>query len=159
MLVEKILARYETLPDWPVAGTTGYDFVNQVLAVFVDPAGEAAMNRLYRRMTTAGETFDDVLYACKKRIMQVNLASEMNVLAREFHQLSMREWRTRDFTFNAHAGRAGGGRRGISGLSHLCVAARGERRRPPLYRLGARVRRANAGAAPMSASSIFCAAC
>jgi (1->4)-alpha-D-glucan 1-alpha-D-glucosylmutase len=100
VLVEKILARYETLPDWPVAGTTGYDFVNQVLAVFVDSEGEAAMTRLYRRMTPTRETFDDVLYVCKKRIMQVNLASEMNVLAREFHQLSMREWRTRDFTFN-----------------------------------------------------------
>ncbi len=100
VLVEKILARYETLPDWPVAGTTGYDFVNQVLAVFVDPAGEAAMTRLYRRMAPSRETFDDVLYTCKKRIMQVNLASEMNVLAHEFHQLSMREWRTRDFTFN-----------------------------------------------------------
>jgi (1->4)-alpha-D-glucan 1-alpha-D-glucosylmutase len=100
VLVEKILARYETLPDWPVAGTTGYDFVNQVLAVFVDPAGEAATTRLYRRMTTSRETFDDVLYACKKRIMQVNLASEMNVLAHEFHELAMREWRTRDFSFN-----------------------------------------------------------
>ncbi len=100
VLVEKILARYETLPDWPVAGTTGYDFVNQVLAIFVDPAGEPAMTRLYRRMASRDETFDDVLYACKKRIMQVNLASEMNVLAREFHQLSMREWRTRDFTLH-----------------------------------------------------------
>ena len=30
ILVEKILARYETLPDWPVDGTTGYDFANQV---------------------------------------------------------------------------------------------------------------------------------
>ncbi len=100
VLVEKILARYETLPDWPVAGTTGYDFVNQVLAIFVDPEGEAAMNRLYRRMAPRDAAFDDVLYASKKRIMQVNLASEMNVLAREFHQLAMREWRTRDFTFN-----------------------------------------------------------
>jgi (1->4)-alpha-D-glucan 1-alpha-D-glucosylmutase len=32
--------------------------------------------------------------------MQVNLASEMNVLAREFHELSMRDRRTRDFTLN-----------------------------------------------------------
>ena len=98
VLVEKILARYETLPDWPVAGTTGYDFTNQVLAIFVDPAGETAMSRLYRRMAPGAESFDDVLYACKRRIMNVNLASEMNVLAREFHQLAMREWRTRDFT-------------------------------------------------------------
>jgi (1->4)-alpha-D-glucan 1-alpha-D-glucosylmutase len=100
VVVEKILARYETLPDWPVAGTTGYDFVNQVLAIFIDPAGEAPMTRLYRRMAGRDESFDDVLYASKKRIMQVNLASEMNVLGREFHQLAMREWRTRDFTLN-----------------------------------------------------------
>ncbi len=100
VLVEKILARYEMLPDWPVAGTTGYDFVNQVLAIFVDPEGEAAMTRLYRRMAPNHESFDDVLYACKKRIMQVNLASEMNVLAREFHRLAMHDRRTRDFTLN-----------------------------------------------------------
>ena len=58
------------------------------------------MNRLYRRFAGRGLNFDDILYACKKRIMQVNLASEMNVLAREFHHLSMRAWRTRDFTLN-----------------------------------------------------------
>ena len=100
VLVEKILAHYELLPDWPVAGTTGYDFVSQVLGIFVDAAGEAPMSRLYRRMMPQDQSFDDVLYACKKRIMRVNLASEMNVLAREFHHLAMREWRTRDFTFN-----------------------------------------------------------
>ena len=100
MLVEKILARYEALPPWPVAGSTGYDFINQVLAIFVDPAGETAMTRLYRRFANGTENFDDVLYACKKRITQVNLASEVNVLANEFHRLSMRNWRTRDFTLN-----------------------------------------------------------
>jgi (1->4)-alpha-D-glucan 1-alpha-D-glucosylmutase len=100
ILVEKILARHEGLPDWPIAGSTGYDFVNQVLALFVDPAGEAPMTRLYRQLTARDADFDAVLYACKKRIMQVNLASEMNVLARRFHRLSMSEWRTRDFTLN-----------------------------------------------------------
>src|SRR6266446_4064525 len=100
VLVEKILAHYEALPDWPVAGTTGYDFANQVLGLSVDPAGEQAMTRLYRRIANRSESFDEVLYASKKRIIQVNLASEMNVLAREFHGLSMRDWRTRDFTLN-----------------------------------------------------------
>jgi len=99
VVVEKILARYERLPEWPIAGSTGYDFVNQVLALFVDPAGEGPMTRLYRRVTGRGESFDDVVYASKKRIMQVNLSSEMNVLARRFHRLSMSERRTRDFTF------------------------------------------------------------
>jgi (1->4)-alpha-D-glucan 1-alpha-D-glucosylmutase len=100
VLVEKILAPYERLPDWPIAGSTGYDFVHQVLGLLVDPAGERAMTRLYRRIAGRGENFDEVLYASKRRIMQVNLASEMNVLAREFHLLSMRNWRTRDFTLN-----------------------------------------------------------
>src|SRR5262249_25145428 len=100
VLVEKILAHYETLPDWPVAGTTGYDFANQVLGLFVDPAGDPPMPPPYRRIANRGESFDEVLYASKKRIIQVNLASEMNVLAREFHGLAMRDWRTRDFTLN-----------------------------------------------------------
>ena len=100
VLVEKILARYEILPPWPIAGSTGYDFINQVLAIFVDPAGEVPLTRLYRRFTRSADSFDDVLYACKKRITQVNLASEMNVLAHEFHRLSMGSWRTRDFTLN-----------------------------------------------------------
>jgi (1->4)-alpha-D-glucan 1-alpha-D-glucosylmutase len=100
IIVEKILARYERLPDWPVAGSTGYDFANQALALFVDPAGETAMTRLYHRLTERADDFDAVLYASKKRIMRVNLASEMNVLARRFHLLAMADWRSRDFTFN-----------------------------------------------------------
>ena len=56
------------------------------------------MTHIYDRFANPDESFDDILYACKKRIMQVNLASEMNVLAQEFHNLSMSEWRTRDFT-------------------------------------------------------------
>jgi len=34
------------LPDWPIAGSTGYDFANQVLALYVDPAAEGSMTRL-----------------------------------------------------------------------------------------------------------------
>ena len=58
------------------------------------------MTRLYHRLDRASDDFDVVLYAGKQRIMRVNLASEMNVLARAFHRLSMSERRTRDFTFN-----------------------------------------------------------
>jgi (1->4)-alpha-D-glucan 1-alpha-D-glucosylmutase len=100
VVVEKILARYETLPDWPVAGTTGYDFANQALGLFVDPAGEGRMTVLYRRFAGGNEDFDEVLYAAKLRIMRINFASEMNVLAGEFHRLSMGDRRTRDFTLN-----------------------------------------------------------
>ncbi|HWB49858.1 MAG TPA: malto-oligosyltrehalose synthase [Stellaceae bacterium] len=100
IVVEKILAWYETLPDWPIDGSTGYEFVNQLLELFVDPAGERAMTRLYRRLTGRSLDFDGVLQNTKRRIMDINLASEMNVLAHRFHRLSMSDWRTRDFTVN-----------------------------------------------------------
>jgi (1->4)-alpha-D-glucan 1-alpha-D-glucosylmutase len=99
VIVEKILAHDEALPDWPIAGTTGYEFTNAVLGLLADPAGEAPLLRRYARLARA-ESFDAVLYDAKKRIMQVNLASEMGVLAREFHRLSSADWGSRDFTLN-----------------------------------------------------------
>jgi (1->4)-alpha-D-glucan 1-alpha-D-glucosylmutase len=40
ILVEKILGPDETLdPRWPVDGTTGYEFADRALSLFVDPAG------------------------------------------------------------------------------------------------------------------------
>jgi len=99
VVVEKILAPHEALPqDWPIAGSSGYDTLNLVNGVFVDPAGEARLDRFYRRYTGRTQSFDEVLYASKKRIMQVNLASEMNVLANELHRLSSGWLPTRDFT-------------------------------------------------------------
>jgi (1->4)-alpha-D-glucan 1-alpha-D-glucosylmutase len=41
--VEKILEPSERLRDWPVAGTVGYEFLNDVCAVFVDPGAAAAL--------------------------------------------------------------------------------------------------------------------
>jgi (1->4)-alpha-D-glucan 1-alpha-D-glucosylmutase len=99
VVVEKILAHDEELPDWPVAGTTGYEFTNLVLGLFVDPVGEAPLLRRYARLAR-DDSFDEVLYQSKTRIMEVNLASEMGVLAREFHRLSSADWRSRDFTLN-----------------------------------------------------------
>lgn len=46
LVVEKILERGEQLPDWPVAGTTGYEVCNDVCGVFVDPAGEPPLSAL-----------------------------------------------------------------------------------------------------------------
>jgi (1->4)-alpha-D-glucan 1-alpha-D-glucosylmutase len=44
--VEKILERGEQLPDWPVLGTTGYEFANDVQALFTDPAAETILAKL-----------------------------------------------------------------------------------------------------------------
>jgi (1->4)-alpha-D-glucan 1-alpha-D-glucosylmutase len=44
--VEKILEAGEELRDWPVAGTTGYEFANDVQALFVDPDAETVLTEL-----------------------------------------------------------------------------------------------------------------
>lgn len=54
--VEKILHPGEELRDWPVEGTVGYEFLNDAAALFVDPAGAAALERL----PCAGEPFAQV---------------------------------------------------------------------------------------------------
>ncbi len=100
VVVEKILAAHETLPDWPVAGTTGYDFIREAGGILIDPAGEQPLRRFYRRFIGRSDTFDEVLYAGKRRVIEVNLASEAMVLASEFHALSRGHWRSRDFTLN-----------------------------------------------------------
>jgi (1->4)-alpha-D-glucan 1-alpha-D-glucosylmutase len=100
ILVEKILAPYEALRDWPIAGTTGYDFINEVGGLFVDPAGEAPLTGIYRDFTGRNDAFEAVLDAGKRRVTDVNLASEVSVLAGGFHALSVSHWATRDFTLN-----------------------------------------------------------
>ena len=47
--VEKILDPGERLRDWPVCGTVGYEFLNDVGALFIDPAGEAPLTALWEQ--------------------------------------------------------------------------------------------------------------
>ncbi len=101
VLVEKILAPHEALPeDWPVAGTTGYEFANLVNGLLVDPAGEAGMERAYRRFLGRSVDFEELLYGCKKDVMRGELASELNVLARRLLRISEYGRRAFDFTIN-----------------------------------------------------------
>lgn len=102
VVVEKILGEHERLPDdWPVAGTSGYDFLNDVSGVFVDGRARRSLLRTYQRFTRSRETFDDVVLRGKRHIMDTSMASELNVLAHALNRLSERDRRTRDFTLNA----------------------------------------------------------
>ena len=58
--VEKILEPGEELRDWPVEGTTGYEFLNDATALFVDPAGEAPLTALYAELTGERRAFADL---------------------------------------------------------------------------------------------------
>lgn len=99
VVVEKILANHERLPqDWPVHGTTGYEFGNLVNGLFVDAASEADLDHAYATFVHRKVSFDELLYRSKKLIMQVSLASELNVLANQLQRIALDDRRTRDFT-------------------------------------------------------------
>ncbi|MBU8537728.1 malto-oligosyltrehalose synthase [Falsiroseomonas tokyonensis] len=101
LVVEKILARHEALrADWPVQGTTGYEFANLVLGVLVDPAGEAPLTRLYADFTGAEQDFDAIVQDCKLRIMRNEMAGELAMLAREAARIAQQTPRSADFTQN-----------------------------------------------------------
>jgi (1->4)-alpha-D-glucan 1-alpha-D-glucosylmutase len=102
LVVEKILAHHEALRDsWPVQGSTGYEFLNELGGLFVDPAGEAELERSWRRRAPEAPAFDDELYACKKHVMNFLLGGELQVLANDLDRLSESDRSTRDFTQTA----------------------------------------------------------
>jgi (1->4)-alpha-D-glucan 1-alpha-D-glucosylmutase len=82
VFVEKILAPDEKLPcGWPVAGTTGYDFLNQVEAVFVSPDGFAQIEGQYRRMLRRPVHFQKVATWGKRRVLRHDLSPQVGRLA------------------------------------------------------------------------------
>jgi (1->4)-alpha-D-glucan 1-alpha-D-glucosylmutase len=101
LVVEKILARHEVLrEDWPVEGTTGYEFVNLALGLLVDPLGEEGFTQFFRAFTGEHDSFDETVRACKIRTMLNEMASELNVLARDAARIARQNPRTADFTRN-----------------------------------------------------------
>jgi (1->4)-alpha-D-glucan 1-alpha-D-glucosylmutase len=101
LVVEKILARHENLPeDWPVEGTTGYEFTNLLLGLLIDPAGESAFTDFYAGFTGEWGAFADIVRECKIRIIVNEMAGELNVLARDAARIARQNPHTVDFTHN-----------------------------------------------------------
>jgi (1->4)-alpha-D-glucan 1-alpha-D-glucosylmutase len=80
--VEKILEAEEELRDWPVSGTVGYEFLNDAAALFVDPAGEAALTDLYRSLTGERREFHEVADEAKLQQTSTTFQPEVDRLRR-----------------------------------------------------------------------------
>src|SRR5690625_292570 len=97
--VEKILAQGETLPaEWPVAGTTGYEFMNDVVNLLVDADGREALDRTYRRYVGESHGFERIVLESKRLVMETSLVSELLRLSNELDRISEADYHTRDFT-------------------------------------------------------------
>ena len=102
MAVEKILTGDEPLrKDWPVHGTTGYEFTSQVAQVLVDETAEAAMTNAFRKFVGHSMHYGHLVYAKKRLVMRLALANDVNVLGNMVDRLSEQNRWFRDFTLQA----------------------------------------------------------
>jgi (1->4)-alpha-D-glucan 1-alpha-D-glucosylmutase len=79
--IEKILEASEPLRDWPVAGTVGYEFLNDVCALFVDDAAEARFTSLWESLAGDPRDFGEVAAEAKLEQATTTFTPEMERLA------------------------------------------------------------------------------
>ncbi|HWA99800.1 MAG TPA: malto-oligosyltrehalose synthase [Pirellulales bacterium] len=99
VVVEKILGYDEELPTtWRTAGTTGYDFLNQVGGIFVDRTSARAIKETYEQFTDVAPRFSEIYYYAKRTILAVSMSSELHMIARRLDRISEQHRFSRDFT-------------------------------------------------------------
>ncbi len=102
LLAEKILSGDEQLrEDWPIHGTTGYDFTTHVTQLLVNSEAEQSFSETYQRFIGRNVHFPTLTYEKKRLVMRLSLANDVNVLASIVNRLSERNRLYRDFTLNA----------------------------------------------------------
>ena len=107
--------------DWPVEGTTGYDFTN----LAARPAGRSRGEERASRSSIASFTGETAPFAtscatCKLRIMENEMASELNVLARDAARVARAEPAHRRLHPHVLQRALQADRRLLPGLPHLC---------------------------------------
>jgi (1->4)-alpha-D-glucan 1-alpha-D-glucosylmutase len=99
VVVEKILSVGESLPtEWPVYGTTGYDFLNAVNGVFVDASNLPALEDVYSRFISERIIYADLAYKKKKQVMDSLLSVEMRTLGRYLSVLAEQDRYARELS-------------------------------------------------------------
>ncbi len=79
--VEKILAPGEDLPEnWPVEGSTGYEFIAAQVPVLLDQACFAAMRKAYVDIAGLQKPVPEKMREAKLQMIRVNFAGEVTAL-------------------------------------------------------------------------------
>ena len=98
-VVEKILAPDERIPTfWPVAGTTGYDFMNALNGVFCERKNEKAFDRIYARQAGFTSSYPELVADRKKFIAEKRMAGDVYNLAHLIKNISSRYRQGSDLT-------------------------------------------------------------
>jgi (1->4)-alpha-D-glucan 1-alpha-D-glucosylmutase len=102
IVVEKILGADERLRgEWPVHGTTGYEFASVVNNLFVDHRNEQALDAIYTRFVRdrrERRSFDELAYRSRKQVMHETMSGDINSLGHQLNRFAERNRHFRDFT-------------------------------------------------------------
>ncbi|MDG5815960.1 malto-oligosyltrehalose synthase [Chitinispirillales bacterium ANBcel5] len=101
LIVEKILAHDEYLRgDWPVQGTTGYDFMNMVSQMMSQSGNEKRFEKLYKRFSGEYRDFNTLLLEKKRLIINRHMAGDIDNLALLIKKVSSTDRRGTDMTMH-----------------------------------------------------------
>jgi (1->4)-alpha-D-glucan 1-alpha-D-glucosylmutase len=96
---EKILEPGEFLrEDWPIEGTSGYDFLNVVAGVLVAPEGMMELSSVYADFTEQPTDFHAIAHEKKINVSQEALGSDVNRLTSIFVEICEANRDRRDYT-------------------------------------------------------------
>jgi (1->4)-alpha-D-glucan 1-alpha-D-glucosylmutase len=99
VVVEKIFASHEPQRDWGVAGTTGYDFMDQVGALLHNPAGQGAIDVLWRRVSGKPWEFRGAVADARRQVLGESFNADLGRVARCFHALAVQVPTTAHITY------------------------------------------------------------
>jgi (1->4)-alpha-D-glucan 1-alpha-D-glucosylmutase len=99
VVVEKILEPRESMPpEWPVRGTSGYDFVYSGNQVFICKDNQTRFTQFYENLTGRRSDPQTLIYESKLSVMRNALSSEVYVLTNLLGRMASENRRARDFT-------------------------------------------------------------
>ncbi len=101
IIVENILASNERMPDWPVAGTTGYDFMNEVSAVQHDNAGAQKLGAFWREISGRSENFEDEESLARRELLSRSFDGQFEAAIDALYRCRMELGADRDLTRNS----------------------------------------------------------
>ncbi|PJG55050.1 malto-oligosyltrehalose synthase [Bradyrhizobium forestalis] len=97
--IEKILCEHERLPHFAgVQGTTGYEWMNVITHVLVDPNGLEALDETWRQISNRPPRLAPYVKDAKRRVLETLLTSEFTVLTRLLARIANGHYSTRDFS-------------------------------------------------------------
>jgi malto-oligosyltrehalose synthase len=99
IVAEKILHSGERLRDWPIAGTTGYDFCNDVLGLYINPDAMSQMHDIDRTLG-GGQPYEEHAVAGKRAVLEGGLSADLARVATSLWAVTQHHPSVRDVTLD-----------------------------------------------------------